>query len=409
MPRWWTNNIAKGKGKTNAKGKGRGKGAKAPDWLEAYSQIPPFGSSDSKILLFNVKDFYEDQNPYSVQPTRSHERSTEPGQLIRSPSDAFVRCRLPMSQSYDQTVHRTYFKAMDALYQASVSIEHYYVMEESSSRYFVNLHGVHMQGWMSRGPTQGTHDLLDERLKETLGDFWRVLRTRPSATVGKPSKDVEYVPNSMYSYYKVKTTLMQVQNLPVKMTRYWNELLVKDVPNDILYSLSDYCPGMPREAVIVKDNEALGLPVYRPDEAKYGNIDPATRRKTVDVNGTIQALIGFGAIPDEEQASLEAYMTNVQEMIMKYDRLTKSWPFLIAERLLKMQMSRLIHIKTALTEKLDNHPLSSANCASFGSNIPTGIPSALADFEPQTREGQDEQSQQSAYRSGYDNRSGRGQ
>jgi hypothetical protein len=63
MPRWWTNNIAKGKGKTNAKGKGKGKGAKAPEWLEEYSQIPPFGSSDSKILLFNVKDFYEDQNP----------------------------------------------------------------------------------------------------------------------------------------------------------------------------------------------------------------------------------------------------------------------------------------------------------------------------------------------------------
>jgi hypothetical protein len=85
---------------------------------------------------------------------------------------------------------------------------------------------------------------------------------------------------------------------------------------------------MPREAVIVKDNKALGLPVYRPDEAKYGDIDPATRRKTVDVNGTIQALIGFG------QASLESYMCNIQEMIMKYDRLAKRWPFLIAERLL---------------------------------------------------------------------------
>jgi hypothetical protein len=53
MPRWWTNKIAKGKGKANAKGKGKGKGAKlpkekAPEWLEAYSQIPPFGSSESK-------------------------------------------------------------------------------------------------------------------------------------------------------------------------------------------------------------------------------------------------------------------------------------------------------------------------------------------------------------------------
>jgi hypothetical protein len=78
MPRWWTNKIAKGKGKANARGKGRGKGkgAKAPEWLEAYSQIPPFRSSESKILLFNVKDFYEDHNPYSVQPARAHERST---------------------------------------------------------------------------------------------------------------------------------------------------------------------------------------------------------------------------------------------------------------------------------------------------------------------------------------------
>jgi hypothetical protein len=270
------------------------------DW--AYSQIPPFGDSDSKILLFNAKEFYENHNPHTVQPARAHDRSTDPGQLIRSPSDSFVRCRLPLSQSYDQTGHRAYYKAMDALYQAGVSIEHYYVMEGKSSRYFVNLHGEHMKGWQSRGPTTGTHDLLDEIQKESLGDL--------------------NIPNSVYTYYRVKTTLMQVLNMPVKLTRYWNELLVKDVPNDILYSLSDYCPGMPKEAVIVEDNEALGLPVYN---------------------------------------------------------------------------------------ELDNHPLSSANCASFGSNIPTGIPSALADLTSQSGEAEDNQSQQSANRSGYGNRSGRGQ
>jgi hypothetical protein len=83
------------------------------------------------------------------------------------------------------------------------------------------------KGWVSRGPTQDTHDLLDERLKETLGDFWRVLRTRPSATVGKPSKDVEYVPNSMYSYYRVKTrTLRDI----FQMTRYCGLVLIKAPP-----------------------------------------------------------------------------------------------------------------------------------------------------------------------------------
>jgi hypothetical protein len=117
MPRSWTNKGGKGKGKTNAKGWNarKGKGGQAPEWIEAFSQIPAFGSSEKKILLFNIKDFYEDHNPYSVQPARAHECSTEPGQLIRSPSDSFVRCRFPMSQSYDQTVHRAYFKAQSIL------------------------------------------------------------------------------------------------------------------------------------------------------------------------------------------------------------------------------------------------------------------------------------------------------
>ncbi len=127
--------LPKEKAKPMPKEKAKAKVQKHQNGWKSTAKFLLFGSSDSKISLFNVKDFYEDQNPYSVQPTRSHERSTEPGQLIRSPSDAFVRCKLPMSQSYDQTVHRTYFKAMDALYQAGVSIEHYYVMEESSSRY----------------------------------------------------------------------------------------------------------------------------------------------------------------------------------------------------------------------------------------------------------------------------------
>ncbi len=38
---------------------------------------------------------------------------------------------------------------------------------------------------------------------------------------------------------------------------------MKDVPSDILYSLSDYHPGLPYEANIIRDNESLGLLIYR--------------------------------------------------------------------------------------------------------------------------------------------------
>ena len=58
-------------------------------------------------------------------------------------------------------------------------------------------------------------------------------------------------------------TLDNVKRLKIKPTRYWNEFLVKDVPSDILYSLSDYYPGLPFGANIIRDNEYLHLPKFR--------------------------------------------------------------------------------------------------------------------------------------------------
>ncbi len=52
-------------------------------------------------------------------------------------------------------------------------------------------------------------------------------------------------------------------------------------------------------------------------------------------------------------------------MDIKYATLITQWPFLVAQRLLKMQSSRLRVIKAALAEKLDNHPLNANNVAGF--------------------------------------------
>ncbi len=91
-------------------------------------------------------------------------------------------------------------------------------------------------------------------------------------------------------------------------------------------------------------------------------------RKRVDVEATIANLISLGALPDEEQTSLEDYMLNIEEVLDRYEKYLEEWPFLVAQRLIKMQVSRLKSIKHALTEKLHNHPLSSANSAVFGSD-----------------------------------------
>jgi hypothetical protein len=278
---------------------------------------------------------------------------------------------------------------------------------------------------------QTVHELVPENQKLSLGDYWRVLRLRPATNSYKAEQlQLEFIPNNTYSYYEVKMTLHNVMRVKVKPTRYWNELLVKDVPSDILYSLSDYHPGLPYEASIIRDNESLGLPIYRIYETVFiqdqtppaadGVVEEDKPRKRVNVEATITNLVGLGAIPDQEQETLENYMLSVEEILTRYEKYLQEWPFLVAQRLLKMQVSRLKSIKTALTEKLNNHPLSSANSAVFGSDLNQGNPPAgyesmtyfgpapaAADTSSQSG-GTMGNNSQSANRSGYDNSSGGG-
>jgi hypothetical protein len=67
----------------------------------------------------------------------------------------------------------------------------------------------------------------------------------------------------------------------------------------------------------------------------------------------------------------------------------------------------LKNIKHALTEKLNNHPLSSANTAVFGSNNNQGNPPAPADTASQSG-GTMGNNSQSANRSGHIDSSGGG-
>jgi hypothetical protein len=125
---------------------------------------------------------------------------------------------------------------------------------------------------------------------------------------------------------------------------------------------------MPRDCDVIRDNISLGLPAYRSNEMRFGKADPANNKAPIDAASTIQQLVTLRAIPDTSQQLLKDYMSKVQAMDDKYAYHIRNWPFVVAQRLLKMQVSRLRMIKTALTEKLDDLPLSSANSASFSND-----------------------------------------
>jgi hypothetical protein len=349
----------KGKFKPNKKGK------RALDQDDRYSQIPEFGkaSGDAKIVLFTISQLYEIKNPYRKKLPVHQERSRLPGGTVPMPDTTFVAARMRHDQQVDPGLCKVYHNALAALYEANRSTSLYLLRDETgATRTLLGQEVQYLNG-------QSVNELISENQKTSLGDYWRVLRLRPPTNAFNAERpQMEYIPNSTYSYYEVKMTLENVKRLKVKPSRYWNELPIKDVQSDILYSLSDYCPGLPYEANIIRDNESLGLPIYRIRELVFyqdqappveNNVPDEDRsRKRVDAETTISNLVALGAIPDQEQLTLQDYLIRVEETLSKYEMYLQEWPFLVAQRLLKMQVSRLRSIKSALIEKLDNHPLS---------------------------------------------------
>ncbi len=95
---------------------------------------------------------------------------------------------------------------------------------------------------------------------------------------------------------------MQVLNMNIKPTRYWNETCVKDVHDEVLYSLAEFCPGLPREANIVADNQYLGIHPYCMPEC-ISRYDGSGKKTDSDGEATITALLMVRALPNRWKRS----------------------------------------------------------------------------------------------------------
>jgi hypothetical protein len=306
---------------------------------------------DTRVVIFTMTQF--STNSFHRRLPSHIERGNLPVYVVQSPDPTFVSARKRQDHATDQDLCKVYHNALRALYQLADSPRLYYLHDEvKQPRTLLGQPIQYLNG-------QTVQELVPENQKLILGDYWRVLKVRPASNKYKAEQlQLEYIPNNTYGYCKVKMTLDNVKRLKIKPTRYWNELLVKDVPNDILYSLSDFYPGLPYEANIISDNESLGLPIYRIIETVFlqdqappvaDNVPEEDKpRKRVDVEATIASLIGYGALPDEEQTSLEDFMVKVEDILKRYEGYLQEWSFLVTQRLLKMQVARLKNIKYAL-------------------------------------------------------------
>jgi hypothetical protein len=173
------------------------------------------------------------------------------------------------------------------VYSVNASLESYLMIDETTEQ-IVNLHKRPIG--LTRGHNPDTHQLLEEIQKTSLGDYWRGLRTRPPINaITAQTPHLEYMPNNTYPYYEVKKTIGQkYPHVKVRPSRFWNETPAKNIADELLYSLSDYWPGMPIETDIVVHNYSVGLHVYKNLEARYSPADMITGKRAIDATATIQ-------------------------------------------------------------------------------------------------------------------------
>jgi hypothetical protein len=245
-----SNTKGKGKSKGKAKGKAKGKNKRAPKDPD-YMVIPPFGAAVTPYssAFYAIHSFFEAQNPYAVRQPTPREPSLIPGHCVMLPDDTLVCPRLAPNKIFDKNIQTEYHKALQAIFQMKISHNSFYVQELGiGCAYYVNLNGQKV-GVYDRESSK--YELPNDDQRASLGDFWKVLRVRPTPTGARNSwTTYEYLSNNMYSYYKVKKTLKQVHGYVIKPSRYWNETCTVSVQDHILYSLAKFCPGMPREADI---------------------------------------------------------------------------------------------------------------------------------------------------------------
>ena len=354
--------FATGKGTSKGKGKGKGKayntkdtwGAMPRDYDPDQVVIPELGSA-TDIAFYTVNNLTtENQTPYTVRIPTLYEVSPNTGLIILHMDIQEIRKRInPSDLNGDGTpisnIVFHYNTAIKAIHEVRQSVTHFQIMEATGR--VVDLRGTPYANGYKVDP----HYLLADSMKALCGDFWKILRHRPvSYGVRAANPDIEYVPSNPYSYYQVKKTLMQSAQVQVKPSRYWDERPAKNIPDDIFYSLSEYWPSMPRDVDIVNENTQLGLPLYRMNEQrKTRQSGPGTRPHMVNDNSyTIEYLLASGAVANERNA-FEDYVTTIQELEVKYSNHITNWPFLAAQRLLKMQLYRLRTIRLALCEGLE--------------------------------------------------------
>jgi hypothetical protein len=164
--------------------------------------------------------------------------------------------------------------------------------------------------------------------------------------------ELEYVPNDLYSFQMVKTMLKDYTNVKVKGSRFWDDRLARAPKGRILYTLHDYCPGMPVN--LEQECKDLHLPPFLPLECvTYKVTVNGKDRQLPHTRATIAKMVSLEIISDDSVAAVQELEYKLKPIIEGYDFWIDTWPFELPRMFLEMHRNRLDTIRGVCSRYLE--------------------------------------------------------
>ncbi len=155
----------------------------------------------------------------------------------------------------------------------------------------------------------------------------------------------------------VKTILKDSTNVKIKPSRFWNDVYVSGVTGKTLYTLHDYCPGMPVD--LEQECKNMNLQPYLTTEVVV--FPPNDKAKfPIDASASVASMVSLGILKDTTDKTIEQYLMDLQPTIERYNHLDDTWPFALPRIFLRAHAFRLERVKYALKGHLGSRPRSTS-------------------------------------------------
>jgi len=144
--------------------------------------------------------------------------------------------------------------------------------------------------------------------------------------------------------------LKDYTDVKAKGIRFWEDQIVRGVAPKILYTLDDYCPGMPVN--LEQECKNMNLDPYRHTELV---VFPANNveKYPLDLQGTMEKMVSLGILKDAGNG-IQQFLIDLKPTIQRYNSFVDTWPFELPRIFLSAHLSRLERMKHALTKYLES-------------------------------------------------------